>query len=139
MRREGFYATRFSLSVRVIDGPRWGMEAHLPPSQDNFVFLDALEELWERMMEDVASNSRFKKLSVTLYGLSKTEDINTDLFIKPTLQSKRNETLSNMMDELNEKYGAETIRLGVSPKTRAGFVGTKIAFSRVPDLAEFQE
>jgi DNA polymerase IV len=30
------------------------------------------------------------------------------------------------------------IRLGVSPRTSAGFVGTKIAFSRVPDLTGFK-
>jgi DNA polymerase-4 len=43
------------------------------------------------------------------------------------------------MDGLNEKYGSETIRLGISPKTAAGYIGTKIAFNRIPDQSEFHE
>ena len=76
------------------------------------------------------------------YGLCKREEITPDLFDRasPAYQkvSQRNDALSVTMDRLNDKYGAETIRLGVSPKTSAGFVGTKIAFSRVPDLTEFK-
>jgi hypothetical protein len=33
----------------------------------------------------------------------------------------------------------DTINFGVPPKTIAGYVGTKIAFSRVPDKEEFRE
>ena len=43
------------------------------------------------------------------------------------------------MDSINEKYGAESIKLGPSPQTSAGYVGTKIAFSRIPDIEEFHE
>ncbi len=41
------------------------------------------------------------------------------------------------MDGINRQYGAESIQLGISPRTSAGYVGTKIAFSRVPDMDEF--
>jgi DNA polymerase-4 len=138
LRRENMFATRFALSVRVADGPRWAVETRIDPAQDNFTFLNAMEELWAAMLADTRPD-RLKKISVTLYGLKREQDLNHDLFAKPTRQTIRNEKLSAVMDAINSKYGAETLRLGISPKTRAGHLGTKIAFSRVPDLAEFHE
>ncbi len=139
LRREEFFATKFSLGVRLVDGhARWAVEARLPPSQDNFTFLNTLEELWAVMIAEMKPH-RIKKLSVTMYGLKKHAEITNDLFDTPTPQSRRNEKLSDMMDAINKKHGGEAIRLGVTPVTRAGYVGTKIAFSRVPDLAEFNE
>jgi DNA polymerase-4 len=138
LRREGFFARKFSLYVRIKDGPRWGVEMHVPPSQDNYTFLNSLNELWAAMLTDL-NPDQLKKLSVTMTGLVKHAQITEDLFIKPTKQSVRHEKLSLIMDNINKKYGTEAIRLGISPKTRAGYVGTKIAFSRVPELAEFNE
>ena len=42
------------------------------------------------------------------------------------------------MDRLNARFGRDTVLLGSLPK-RTGFTGTKIAFSRVPQMAEFSE
>ncbi len=138
LRRKEFFATAFHVSVRVIDGPRWAMEARFEPVHDNFTFLRALEEIWAQMLADTRPQ-RISKVSVTLHGLRRPEEITGDLFDTGGPQRRRDERLSGAMDRLNEKYGAETIRLGVSPRTRAGYVGTKIAFSRVPELAEFSE
>ncbi len=33
LRRKEFFATKFQLSVRVVDGPHWGGEVRVPPSQ----------------------------------------------------------------------------------------------------------
>ena len=41
------------------------------------------------------------------------------------------------MDALNKRYGFNTINLGSCPRTNAGYVGTKIAFTRVPEREEF--
>lgn len=148
LRREEFYATRLYFSARTTDGARWACEARLPPSQDNFAFLRALEEMWERMAADRRSgrfyaSPLYKKLSVTMTGLCRRHEITPDLFdtASPSCQriERRNESLSRAIDGLNRRYGAETVQLGVSPKTKAGYVGTKIAFSRVPDRAEFLE
>lgn len=152
LRRKEFYATRFYVSVRTADrydpargystGRRWGAEARLSPAQDNFTFLKALDDLWQAMLYDLRPE-RLLKVSVTLTGLCKREEITPDLFdtqsdaYNKLLQ--KNETLSQVIDTLNAKYGAETVQLGPSPQTQAGFVGTKIAFSRIPDKEEFYE
>ena len=150
LRRKEFYATSFRLSVRFHSGQRWANEAKLSPAQDNFTFLKVLEELWDQMAAQLLNARRYHmagdkpvKVSIAMSNLCRREDITPDLFNQDSTAyqklQKRNEALSGVMDELNKKYGAETLQIGVSPKTRAGYVGTKIAFSRVPDMAEFSE
>ena len=43
------------------------------------------------------------------------------------------------MDVLNKKYGGNTVNIGTCPKTSSGYVGTKVAFTRIPELEEFSE
>ena len=142
LRRKEFYATVFRLGARAPDGRRWAGEAKLSPSQDNFTFLRALDGLWSAMLEEMKP-PLLKKVSVTMHGLCRGNEITPDLFDSSSpawrKAARRDESLSLAMDNLNEKYGAETIRLGVSPRTSAGFIGTKIAFSRIPDREEFRE
>jgi DNA polymerase IV len=141
LRYQQFYATRFAFGVRD-EGRRWEAEASVAPAQDNFTFLRALDSLWSDMTAALQPR-KVKKVSVVLSGLRKEGDITRDLFdaVSPTAQraAQRSDTLSETMDFLNGKYGAETLRLGVSPRTSAGYVGTKIAFARVPDLSEFEQ
>ncbi|MBU0799831.1 MAG: impB/mucB/samB family protein [Alphaproteobacteria bacterium] len=142
LRRKEFFATAFHLSVREPEGRRWSAEVRLAPAQDNFTFLRALDDLWRGMQKDLRPHT-LKKVSVTMHGLRAPGDITPDLFdrISPTVQAtqKRDEKLTAIMDDINKKYGSETLRLGVTPQTKAGFMGTKIAFSRIPDKAEFWE
>lgn len=144
LRRMEMYSTSFDLSVRSADGKtaRWSAGLTLSPSQDNFSFLSALDVLWAEMLRSFRP-WQLKKVSVTMTGLCERQDITPDLFdmASPEFQKlqKRNDKVSVTMDALNKKFGSETIRLGVSPKTAAGFVGTKIAFNRIPDAEEFHE
>lgn len=141
LRHQEFYATRIHLSVRS-DENRWATEAQCSPSQDNFSLLKSVDVMWSDMLASLRPK-KLKKVSVVFYGLCRSTEITPDLFDKASESYKkldqRNQNLSNAMDRLNAKYGAETIQLGVSPKTAAGFVGTKIAFSRVPEVNEFQQ
>jgi len=138
LRRMDYFATRFYLSVRVDDTQKWSGEMQIHPAQDTFSFLEQMEEMWAIMLDETRP-FKIKKLAVTMHGLKKSEEISLDLFNTETRQSQRNEALSKAMDKLNERFGAETLQLGISPKTRAGHLGTKIAFSRVPEMAEFNE
>ena len=138
LRRKEYFATRFYLSARIDDTQRWSGEMQLHPVQDSFTFLQHMEDMWALMLQETRPH-RIKKLAVTMHGLKKSSEISLDMFHTETRQSKRNEALSKAMDKLNEKYGAETLQLGISPQTSAGYLGTKIAFSRVPEMAEFNE
>jgi DNA polymerase IV len=152
LRRTDLYASAFDLVVKtpstysahgdINRGEAWQASIKLSPAQDNFAFLKSLDDMWA-VMETQLKPNRLKKVAVTLHGLCERQQITPDLFDMSSepyqnLQ-QRHQKLSNLIDGLNQKYGAETVQIGITPKTKAGYVGTKIAFHRIPDLAEFQE
>ncbi len=142
LRRKENYATSFYMSVRTTDKQRWDSEIRMEPSQDNFSFLEALDSLWALMLAELRPQA-IKKVSLTLTRLRQNHEMTNDLFTtsSPAIQKtlRRREDLSRVMDIINDRYGAETLRLGAAPCSNAGSFGTKIAFSRIPDRAEFHE
>lgn len=140
LRRKGFYSSRLHFSARLLNGMKWGDEMSFAPANDAFTFLRYLDMMWERL-EYAYPNERLKKVSVILSHLHKEEAVSGDLFIAGSkahqkIQEKR-KNLSNALDTLQNKYQKETVWMGVVPNTLAGHVGTKIAFSRVPEKEEF--
>ena len=82
-------------------------------------------------------------VSVNLRGLCKSGEITPDLFDTTSEEyqkiQSRDEKLTAAMDKINKRWGADTLQIGVVPPTQAGYVGTKISFTRVPELEEFLE
>lgn len=151
LRRKGFHAGALSFSARLLDGRHWAGERQFSAVRDPFTLLAHLDSLWRDMTAEcfgavsVPHGQRmvFKKLSVVLHRLQHDAQITDDLF-DAALPEQRNtlarrENLSAALDKLQSKYNRETVWLGVVPQTLAGHVGTKIAFSRVPDREEFWE
>ncbi len=143
LRRADLYATHFDLGIRNQDNEKFGASYTIQAAQDNFAFLEALEILWNAMMIQVKPR-HLKKISVAIHGLCERTDITPDLFDYATPQQSKDQrsraqNLSHVIDKINQKFGAESVHLGPSPKTSAGYVGTKIAFNRIPDIEEFQE
>ena len=152
LRRKEFYARRLSFSARLLDGRRWQGEADFPAAHDPFTFLDHLNVLWGQMLDECFPHPRppnfanmilFKKVSVILHGLQKNDVITDDLFATGVVENKKvmdkREKLVGALDKLQDKYKREIVSLGITPQTLAGHVGTKIAFSRVPDMKEFED
>ena len=139
LRRHNLYARKFSLSIRTVDGYPWACDISFSPTQDNFTVTKALEQMWAKMRWETA-NTNLKKLSVTLYDLYEARDMTLDLFSAQEPKSQEGNTkLSTAMDTLNRKYGGNAVNIGTCPKTSSGYVGTKVAFTRVPELEEFSE
>ncbi|MEM9469790.1 MAG: impB/mucB/samB family protein [Pseudomonadota bacterium] len=149
LRRKNLYAKRLCFKVRFIEGGGWAGEESFPAAQDPFSLLKHLDRLWERMIDEcnipvnLLSSKRmvFRKVSTLLFGLCEDGTITDDLFEQRLPQEKeqlqKQEKLASALDHLQQKYEKEQVWLGVVPKTLAGHVGTKIAFSRVPDKDEF--
>ncbi len=149
LRRKGYYAGALSFSIRMLDGRRWGGDRRFPMAHDPFTFLGHLDALWDEMVIAEFGSSwgrmqgrqTFKKVSVILHHLREDGQITDDLFDTEIAETRhvlgRREKLSAALDLLQDKYKRETVWLGVVPQTLAGHVGTKIAFSRVPDREEF--
>jgi len=143
LRRIGYYAEKFSLSVRVEDGPRLSFEAACAPARDSFLFLNLLEQLWQAMLRD-SGRRRIKKIGVALHGLVPEGDahIQPDLFAPPAAAAataRRREEISQAIDRLNRKFGRDTVLLGMTGGQEKSATGTKIAFTRIPDIEEFLE
>ena len=145
LRRKGFYASTLSLGARTTDKRKWRREIRLTtPAHDPFTFLQHLNTLWNEMIIDLSTYGdppTFKHVSTLLMGLRTAEEITGDLLDENYTEriktlSKR-EALSTALDKLQNKYQKETVWLGTTPKTISGYVGTKIAFSRVPEEEEF--
>lgn len=141
LRRKDFCAGAFSLSMRIENGPRLGLEARMPHAEDSFTFLDMMEEMWSELMPEVKGR-KIKKVSVTLSSITPKTQVQPDLFdaVSPTTKKRqKNEKLSEAMDRLNQKFGRDTVLVGMTTTQSRNFTGTKIAFTRIPDVEEFAE
>lgn len=151
LRRKSLHAASLSLGVRLLDGRKWEGEADFPAAHDIFTFMQHLDDLWRKMTietfgrlpEHMPNRMLCKKVSVVLHGLQQNGTITDDLFNtglqEQQKQRTKRESLSDAVEAINKKYHRDAVSLGIVPKTLAGHVGTKIAFSRVPDLEEFSE
>lgn len=144
LRRMELLTTYMVLSIRVENGPLVSVEMRFPAVSDTPALMRHLIALWQALVVQ-HKFSRVKKVSVTFLTLVEPEVANQPtLFDRPlSPEAARRATaanrLSHAMDRLNGKYGRDTIVMGFTPQKVHAFSGTKIAFTRIPDLEEFHE
>ena len=152
LRRMDYYARHLSFSARLestsyMEKGRY-VEDHLScwRAQDNMTFLHMLNQIWRRMIYKLRASGlttiKIKKLSITLHGLVPASELTTDLLSDDTNERYsrvKNENVSHAMDKLNQRFGRDTILIGMLPSQGRSFSGTKIAFTRIPDMEEFLE
>ncbi len=143
LRRLGYRATRLTLSLRGEDLRRGEAGRRFPAVSDSFTLISILDELWPLVL-DQTGWARVKKISVTLHDLESPDTPEQlELFSAPERPSaadrQRRETLSRIMDDINQHYGRDSLALGFAPDHVKTFSGTKIAFTRIPDRQEFRE
>ncbi len=131
-----------ALSARVENGKRLVFEALFEPTQDSFVLLATLEQLWTLGMADLPRGARFKKVSVMLSKLCAVDAVQGDLFshAPQKTHSTARLKLGSAIDTLNARYGKDTVSFGRWGSDAVNkYTGTKIAFTRIPDIEEFHE
>ncbi len=142
LRRIGYYASHFSLSARLENGPRLEWSAHCYRAQDSLTFLNLLNEGWKRISKE-ARGARIKKVSVSLHGLTAATDLQPELFAElPDIDLKarlKAEKMSKALDKINHRFGRDSVLVGMLPSQGRSFSGSKIAFTRIPDVEEFLE
>jgi DNA polymerase-4 len=86
---------------------------------------------------------RIKKASVTLSDLVAATNLQAELFASPPdgdLEARgKSEKLSRAMDKINHRFGRDSVLIGMTPTDGKSFSGSKIAFTRIPDIDEFLE
>lgn len=143
LRRLGYEARAMTFSMRIEDGPRLGAEAQCVAASDSLTFLHLLDAMWAQLMQHAGRGIRIKKLSVTLMQLTPMGSTQQDLFAplstQESLRRAKAERMSKALDTLNQRFGRDTVALGMLPGEGRSFSGTKIAFTRIPDAKEFLE
>ena len=148
MRNKSLFAQKISLSVRTKNAYRCGRDIKINATQNNFTLQRHVLTLWDEIMAECSAVERrridflnIKKVSVTLYDLTTEDLITNDIFEENIPHEKaihlKNDALINAIDKLQQKYKKDIVSIGPCPKTKAGYVGTKIAFARVPEQEEF--
>ena len=132
LRRYELNCAQMTLSVRTPSHSRWYGERKLTRTDDSFALLNELRFLWNEMGTELKPGL-IKKISVNLLSLQPQNNASADLFATPMAVSKRSELLKKL-DALNRRYGKDTVTIGAM---QPDSVETKIAFSRIPDRAEF--
>jgi DNA polymerase IV len=123
------------------DDQNWSADAQFHPTQDSIYLLARLDEMWADAIR-THPNRRFKAVGVVLHSFCPLDRVMGDLFMDPALDPRtpqRGVQLYSAVDRINKKYGQDTVALGVLPGQIAKYVGAKIAFTRIPELAEFDE
>ena len=148
LRRKGYRARLLVLHGKFEDDKsNWRTSHKLTPTQDSFSILAALDRLWPRLAaagRARPSGFRLRMVGVTLAEIEPVGAEQGSLFAHldpdaPLARETRTLALSRAMDRLNERFGRNAVTLGPLAGGRADRVGTKIAFGRIPDLAEFHE
>ncbi len=143
LRRLGYEARAMTFSMRIEDGPRYGAEAHCMAASDSLTFLHLLDTMWAHLLRQAGRGIRIKKLSVTLTHLTPMGSTQQDLFAPLSTQQSHQrakaERMSKALDVLNQRFGRDTVAVGMLPTQGRSFSGTKIAFTRIPDAEEFLE
>jgi len=136
MRRLGYCAAGLELSVRFTDRSRGGAKCRAQPSDDSFVFLRMLERLWPSAISQ-RRNGLLLKVGVCLYDLVEARQTTLDLFAAAP-RARDTAKLSLAVDAIHKRFGRKALTIGWEPAPIAD-LGTKIAFTRVPDVSEFSE
>jgi DNA polymerase-4 len=129
------------------DKSGWRTAVKLAPTQDSFAVLAALDRLWPRLAAAARARPggfRLRKIGVTLAAIEPVAAEQGSLFAhldpdSALARETRNLSLSRAMDKLNARFGRNAVTVGPLAGDRADQVGTKIAFGRIPALAEFHE
>ena len=105
---------------------RWVDQARFSPHADTLQFNPVLAELWQRRPPDPGP---ILKVGVTLTNLVEHSQVTRDLFDP----DDQHETLNNVLDQINQRYGPNTLYFGGAHRGR-GAAPMRIAFSHVPEL-----
>lgn len=145
LRRKQYYARKLVLGVRLESGGKRVGQAVMPPLCDTMGLQKIMLHLWQELGLNDDSDERVKKIGLSFVDITSTAKVTQqlDMFAMPqdahVQACAAKERLSRAMDTLNQRYGRDSVVQGFVPDAVRVFSGTKIAFTRIPDVQEFFE
>ena len=132
--------------MAALPGGRWSHGQKLVAAQDSFTLLGVLDGLWARMRAELPDAS-YRQVSVTFLELTDAAETQLALFgkgiwggvaVTPATETRRL-ALSSAIDRMNARFGRDAVTVGHDAAGATRSSGPKIAFTRIPELAEFVE
>ncbi len=141
--RTGFVV--LTVKGEAVDGGtpgRWSHGQKLVAAMDSFTLLAVLDGLWARMRVELP-DQRYRQVSVTFLELTAATETQLALFdagpaVTPATEQRRL-ALSAAIDRMNVRFGRDAVTVGHDRAGASRSAGPRIAFTRIPDLAEFRE
>jgi len=122
----GYYATKLTLAVRLLDGRSWDQTQNFDGgTQDTLALQHALAAMWSNRPKSTPLC-----VGVTLHDLVHTNSATLPLF----QEEQERAALSQAMDTLNTKIGRVAVYLGAMHEARDVATGG-IAFRSIPNIA----
>lgn len=125
LRKASYYAARFSIGVKYLDGTRWDAEMKLVDTQDTVTFLHALDKLWEKRPKD---RRTILQVGMAFSDLVSEANHTGSLFASEA----KSKSLYSTLDSLNARFGKQAVYFASAHKARDRG-GLHIAFNHIPD------
>lgn len=142
LRRADCVTRHLSLHARFESRRHASLTQRISPTDDTFPLLDAFAALWLRLEASLAQE-RVRTIGVSLDDIRPSSGTQLSLFEdghgQPETKRRDTRRIAHAMDAINSRYGRNAVTLGPCATGRANLIGTKIAFGRIPDAAEFHE
>ena len=121
-------------------GAKWKAGMKLPQVMDSISLVEAVDSLWAQMARAFPPR-RLLQVGVVLADLTAANAAQADLFDGGALlcahTDARRLALSRAMDRVNARFGRDAVTLGHDAQGATRSRGPAIAFTRIPELAEF--
>ena len=123
-------------------GQKWQAGIKLRQVMDSISLVEGLEGLWAQMSREFPLR-RLLQVGVVLAELTEASAPQPDLFNDDALLCARTDrrrlALSQAIDRMNQRFGRDAVTLGHDASGASRSRGPAIAFTRIPELAEFHE
>ena len=140
MRRDGWAAGRVVVWLDLYVGRNkggWVETQDLPSVSDDKACLDALKAMWARIHAALPTHAKAMRVGVTLMNLTKASERQLDWIYDDDAERKRWETLTDIKDHLNRRYGKRILEFGAFDAPPGGWAGAKISYTRIPSAEDF--
>jgi len=137
LRQMNYRARQLGISLSLQpDGRAW-RDCRFAPVNDTFALLRQFDTAWQGF-DPALKDSGVRKAGIVLSRLLAPGHDQFDLF-DPSHDPPdgRGEAASRAMDQINRKYGRDSLRIGQSSPALSQYSGAKIAFTRIPDPQDF--
>jgi len=126
LRRGQWMARKMWVSVRFMNGLKWGEEISFHESQDTSLMMSLMLKAYKKCPRQ----TKPIKVGVTLFDFTPESQHQLSFF-----ENEKKSAFFKVIDKINDRYGKDTIHLA-SLHDHLGKARTHIAFSRIPELDE---